>query len=1227
MGREPQESAMEAARLMSTVRGGPQAAKATIRAFAASMAAVKKQKRVTLELRRQMYLESIRATSILTNVYISSTSLSIYSWGEILRVSGDRRISGSAISTAMGSINDSRMGVVGNKDLCGTCNKVDCPGHYGRIEFGDNWIVHPMYYSTVVSILNCVCHSCGRLKLTIAVYRELGILNYPEKQRLKRVVAFSERTDCTNRGQATPVTHNQEKAEGIIIPCSRSERRRYTARGTKESGQIFYETETGARESAADKLRDPSQMPIKDVYALLSGLTKEEHEVLGVPNPENLIMQGILVIPPSSRPPTEKDGKAKADYITNIYSDIAGALNPDSSIVISETILYGLVKQLISNPKRMEKQDEDKAITDILQGKAGVLRRSAMGKRTQLSARGVLGPDSSLIFGMIGVPIAWTNVLTKPFRVHSWNIKAYQILLENGRIESVENLYGFKVPIREEDRHTYKLKEGETVKRFLWDGDRILMNRQPTLHKTSLMGYEAVITNDPSIKLHISTTTPMNADFDGDEGNLVIPQGQGVEAEARYLMAVGENIASGEQNKNCMGFVMNSVTGSYLLSMPTTTVREDIFLYGASVMSNKRYLKSLPRRLMKHGVPMLSGRAYFSMLLPEDFNYIHGELDEDGTPKENTVIIRDGVLIQGLLRKVHVGPSHRSIHQDIGSKYGSKYVKRILTDGPWIISVVLTEQIGFTVGILDTINTYELEKPKSMVEDATYPPLNSALNPSAHKSIMGALRDILDRPGYDEQLEREVVPKVCWRTLLSYGIPARLSLIEEYIRGESSEDIVVTDGIIFTESVTMGILTDETSPLMILMRAKYPNDVANYLLCVNTITDMWLSDKDAITEVDINARERKKMLDTLKLEIRAVGPKLSDPEDEKVREQKINNIVNVTEKLGIELVDLILKNPRPNAIITMTERGAGTKGAVGNVSQIMASAGQQYVMGQRPAPNIDNNTRVLPYYDSDDPTVEARCYITSSFGTGLKPDEFYGLHMGGREGLTDTALKTAETGTIQRGLVKAVESTVVGYPRDLRNTTNAIFSPLYNNAISPAEEMNVNGIYGRTVVAFVDVDSIIRDEIADAEKELDSSYTKMADPTAGDLGVSDAFLAGFVQVSQEDSIPEPSDFPDDGLNIFERTRILGDRATQIDLGALPAIPIPDTVRYPRALDHLYLAEIEYKLGKCPLYIRRPGSTVAKYPYKSDLLVTEDAVIEELERLSPIRVNPLVRRVV
>ena len=1117
--------------------------------------------------RDEILTEAAKREAELPLLTIVRSAISLYSWEEMQRIAGPIRVTNLNLQ-GNGSVNDPRMGVVSLNVSCQYCSQIDCPGHFGVIEFRAP-IYNPAFIREIVSVLTCVCNDCGGLLITEDVMRQQGFLRLSYDKRLAAMEAY-----CKQMGKClreTPVV-----AGGAVVPCASNPT--FDPGDIKEKGEITYRVpQNGTKRATKD---DPTYiMPIETVISILDRISPEDANLLGFPrgshhrrmsrtfilnilvrvpaddlvrngfprgvdvrdipyetvldildkvpdsvlkdfgfpqgsHPRNMIMRGILVPPVIARPPVYEGGSIHHDQLTHMYIIIMRrAIDVAQGKQGAVHELYSTVKQLIfkTEGKKMGMRDF-LSVVERIQGKAALLRGLLMGKRVNYCGRTVAGPDATLKYGQVRIPASWAPVLTKKVKVTNFNIQNLTALLEERKITHITSL---RDGLRKlyNPRHPYVLRIGDQVERWLQNGDRIVVNRQPTLHRQSMMSYEVVLGHELTVGLHLSYTAPMNCDFDGDENNGWNPQDFEVEAECELLLNVKENVMSAEQNRPIMGLVMNSVSGAYLLTTPDTInpkavvraedllnldtgensdmisrlvdkytgsnlatlmdsvkdpsefsmlyslavsidavtpgtrIDDDLFAELLTLITDQRPIETLYQRLVKYGVHPRSGQAMFSAMLPEDFYYNH-----------KGVLIVEGVLVSGRLRKSHVGASHRSIIQELWKNYGSKRTADFFTDAPWVINKWLIER-GFSVGILDTIN----------------------------------------------------------------------------------------------------LAVDENTG----------------------------------AEYDKNKRILEQELAKIYVQLEALGGKSPDATEEAFRQRQINNLVNIAGGIGLRLAKEVLSGD--NSIGVMTDQGAGTKGGIANIGQMMGSVGQQFYRGERLKATLTGGTRLLPTYDENDNNPEAHGFIPVSFFTGLSPEGLFFLQAGGREGLLDTALKTAETGAMQHRMIKAFENIIIGYDGSIRNTIGTMFSPMYNSGYDIAEMMAVETKGKPELSSFIDLKSTIAD-LNIQRGWVPSSVDNTVSKHRASLAHSDLPAENILPVPPENyfkgppltdtsasydiTTPVPRQHATIRLTKFEKSRIIGTRSTQLSNNAPPLIDIG------AELDPVKIALMEYEAGILPLYIVR-----------------------------------------
>jgi DNA-directed RNA polymerase II subunit RPB1 len=1011
-------------------------------------------------------------------VLVTKSNISILSWEEMQKMAGPIKITNTDYS-GIGSVNDPRMGgCTGRLHVeCSHCREIDCTGHYGLIEFGAP-IYNPLFIRDVVAVLTCVCNDCGGLLITEDIIKQNGWHLLPPDKRLSQIEDYCKSVNkCLKR--------NPQIGNGLILPCGSNPT--FITTELKDKGEISFKTaEIGSKKANKDSPIQP--MSISTVINIFNRISNHDAKLLGFDlgsHPKNMIIHGILVIPTVARQPLYDGGIRREDKLTIMYVGIkkrADAVKLGKESAIKD--LYDLVKQLIFKSQENNKLGlkDFQSIIERLQGKEALLRGLSMGKRGNYCARTVAGPDSSLEFGQIRLPELWAHILTKRCAVTKFNIKYLQTLFDKGQIEySISPKTGARKFVG--SRAFYKLKIGNVVERWLQNGDRVIINRQPTLHRQSKMAYEVVLGKELTIGLHLSYTTPMNCDFDGDENNAWLPRNFEVEAEAEILLNVVNNIMSSEHNRPIMGLVMNSITSAYLMTKKDTVLPQKLFNELLKLIKGVNYMDDLTKRLTKWAIPKYSGAAVFSSILPPNFYY-----------NQKGILIINGILVSGRLKKSSVGASHRSIIQDLYKKYGSVCTSKFFTNASWIFNKWIMER-GFSVGLLDMINLY--------------------------------------------------------------------------------------------------------------------------------------LDKDEKKEVDINLKVLKKELAEIYNKFETLSVKLNDPLEESFRQKQITNLSNVTSGIGLKLANDVLTPD--NSIAVMTEKGAGTKGAVANIAQMMGAVGQQFVYSERIQPSLSNRTRTLPTFDSNDTNPEAYGFISTSFLQGLDPAALFHLQAGGRPALLDTSLKTQETGSMQHKMVKAFENVIVSYDGSVRNAIGTLFSPIYNSGYDVAEMMMIDTLGKPEFSSFVDIKSLadelnieagwipkhVKDKIYSNRKVyypdniddvdfIDDHPYEEFDPCYNE-NYNENYLNNenfdVLDTSETSKLSEVSGTFDKEIYVhpitkFEKSRILGSRAIQLSNGSTPIIKVESEI------DPIKIALKEYETGNLKLYIIRKftdGTFHKIYPTKENQL--------------------------
>ncbi|KAJ2904513.1 DNA-directed RNA polymerase II subunit rpb1 [Zalerion maritima] len=824
-----------------------------------------------------------------------------------------------------GGLNDPLLGSVDRQFKCKTCGEgmQECPGHFGHIELAKP-VFHIGFIKKLKCILEMVCHNCSRVladrnepdfadavRIRDPKIRFSRVLNICKK---KKLCENEPRETDGNNGQPMQINHggcgNAHPAIRIV--------------GLTIEAHLEYKNEEGL------KTKEKKVIKPDAVLSILNRISDNDIRDMGLnadyARPAWMIISVLSVPPPPVRPSISMDGTGvglrNEDDLTYKLSDIIRASgnlrrainegSPGHIVQDFEDLLQYHVATYMDNdiagqPKAMQKSGRPvKAIRARLKGKEGRLRGNLMGKRVDFSARTVITGDANLSLDQVGVPRSIARTLTYPETVTPYNIAKLHNLVQNGPNEHPGAKFvirndGTRIDLRHHRRAgQLNLEYGWKVERHLMDDDYIIFNRQPSLHKESMMGHRVKVMPYSTFRLNLSVTSPYNADFDGDEMNLHVPQTEETRAEVKELCMVPLNIVSPQRNGPLMGIVQDSLAGVYKMC------RRDVFLDEADVMQMMMYVPKwdgvIPEPTILRPRPRWTGKQIISMVIPREVSIVnYGENKGDDFPlNDDGLRIHTGELLYGLLTKKIVGAAAGGIIHICNNELGPDGAMAFLNGVQRVVTYWLLHN-GHSMGIGDTIP--------------------------------------------DAETTRKV---------------------QECIDEQKSEVASIT-----TEAQANRL---EARPGMSI-RETFE---ANVSLCLNKARD--------------NAG--KASMKSLK---------------------DINNAV--------------------------TMALSGSKGSSINISQMSALVGQQIVEGKRIP--FGFKYRTLPHFTKDDYSPEARGFVENSYVRGLTASEFFFHAMAGREGLIDTAVKTAETGYIQRRLVKALEDVQVRYDGTVRNSLGDIVQFLY----------------------------------------------------------------------------------------------------------------------------------------------------------------------------------------
>nr|A5DCV3.2 RecName: Full=DNA-directed RNA polymerase II subunit RPB1; Short=RNA polymerase II subunit 1; Short=RNA polymerase II subunit B1; AltName: Full=DNA-directed RNA polymerase III largest subunit [Meyerozyma guilliermondii ATCC 6260] len=501
-----------------------------------------------------------------------------------------------------GGLNDPRLGSIDRNFKCQTCGEdmAECPGHFGHIELAKP-VFHIGFIAKIKKVCECVCMHCGKLLLdesNPAMAQAIRIRD-PKKRfnavwNLCKGKMICEADVLQDDGEGNEPKRTSRGGCGHTQPVVRKDGLKLW--GTWKQNKNYDETEQPER-----RLLTPSE-----ILNVFKHINSEDCVRLGFnedyARPEWMLITVLPVPPPPVRPSIAFNDTARGeDDLTFKLADVIKAninvqrleLDGSPQHVISEfeALLQFHVATYMDNdiagqPQALQKTGRPiKSIRARLKGKEGRLRGNLMGKRVDFSARTVISGDPNLDLDQVGVPISIARTLTYPEIVTPYNIHRLTEYVRNGPNEHPGAKYvirdtGDRIDLRYNKRAgDIALQYGWKVERHLMDDDPVLFNRQPSLHKMSMMCHRVKVMPYSTFRLNLSVTSPYNADFDGDEMNLHVPQSPETRAELSEICAVPLQIVSPQSNKPVMGIVQDTLCGVRKMTL------RDIFIEYDQVMN------------------------------------------------------------------------------------------------------------------------------------------------------------------------------------------------------------------------------------------------------------------------------------------------------------------------------------------------------------------------------------------------------------------------------------------------------------------------------------------------------------------------------------------------------------------------------------------------------------------------------------------------------------------
>ncbi|CAL3967253.1 hypothetical protein PZA11_003612 [Diplocarpon coronariae] len=844
---------------------------------------------------------------------------------------------------------DPKLGTSSKTGLCGTCGEglANCNGHFGHVRLALP-VFHIGYLKLTMTFLQNICKDCARILLTDTERRNfLKQLRVPGIDNLKRTQICKKINEQCRKARTCPYC---EAVNGQIrkVGTVKLAHDRYQAFNKSTAMKkvppptlITYQKSFEEAKKANPELEKHTKKAMDDLNALrvlnlFKMVSPSDCELLGLNpaegRPEMFIWQFVPAPPICIRPSvaqdnasTEDDLTTKLGEIVNVSSLIRAALQRGQPIqtimeqwdfLQTAIALYvnsdvpGLQDKALGKPMR--------GFCQRLKGKQGRFRGNLSGKRVDFSARTVISPDPNLGIDEVAVPVLVAMNMTYPERVQKHNLEKLQQCVRNGptvhpgaqQIVKKDSDHKISLKFARREIEAKHLKYGDIVERHLEDGDIVLFNRQPSLHKLSIMSHYAKIRPWRTFRLNECVCNPYNADFDGDEMNLHVPQTEEARAEAINLMGVKNNLSTPKNGEPIISATQDFITAAYLLSSKENFFDRKTFTNLCMYMVDANTHLDLPPPAIIKPQALWTGKQVFSILMrPNKKSPVKVNLDakcRDYIPvpkqcpdmdiNDGWLVVRNSEVMCGRMDKTTVGSGKKDsifyiILRDFGPDEAVLAMNRLSK-----ISARYLTNMGFSIGISDVYPSQSLTNEKLRLVQRAYEECDTFIK----QFQSGTLRKVTGC-NMEESLESQI------------------SGVLSGVRQKAGEYCIAT-------------LSKWNSPLIM---AK-----------------------------------------------------------------------------------------------------SGSKGSNINVAQMVAVVGQQIIGGSRVADGFQDRT--LPHFPKHDRQPPSKGFVRNSFFTGLRPTEFLFHAISGREGLVDTAVKTAETGYMSRRLMKSLEDLSTQYDDTVRNSSGIV---------------------------------------------------------------------------------------------------------------------------------------------------------------------------------------------
>jgi DNA-directed RNA polymerase II subunit RPB1 len=592
---------------------------------------------------------------------------------------------------------DQRLGVIESGKVCPTCKhtNLQCQGHFGHIT-----LARPVYLyqflDHTVKTLNCVCINCSTLYIA-------GMSGFNEEAYLNSELKGMERLADIRKQSVDFVTKFAKKENPVCGTC-----------GTQMLKKVekIQGTVCTLQGKLAGKEEETVALQSEMVLRCFQRMTDNTVKILGFDpkfsHPAWMVCTVLAVPPLTVRPPVMMDDNQRMDddlshklidIVRNnqeLRKQIDKGAPRDYIMKHTEMLEFDVATYVDNDIKGMAPAAQRsgrplKTLKSRLGAKTGRVRGNLMGKRVDFSARSVITPDANIDVDELGVPEEIARNLTKPEIVTPHNRDRLMSYVRNGT-----KYPGAKSVFLKEEKRMMSLKymnpdmidlhEGDIVHRHMIDGDNVLFNRQPSLHKGSMECHRVKVLPYSTFRLNVSATKPYNADFDGDEMNLHLPQSIAAETELQQLASVLRLIISPRENSPIIQMVQDTLTGAFRISDPRVKIPEHLAM---NIMSRLKKPMSAYKRTGadRTGMEVISGA--FPLM----------NFDE-------RVTIKNGQLVKGRLKKGAFNTTSEGVLHVLYNDFGYKRCGQFINEVQSIVTK-FNMHTGFSTGASDLISNKE----------------------------------------------------------------------------------------------------------------------------------------------------------------------------------------------------------------------------------------------------------------------------------------------------------------------------------------------------------------------------------------------------------------------------------------------------------------------------------------------------------------------------------------